>query len=133
MPAVVEIDGLFELRRQLNRGQKGASKAVGRAHKRFTDRMAARINARSDPRAVGKGRGSNVRGSAAQREAKIRVGGAHRADNTPIQQWGRVPGRNPRQSAPPRPYIRDELYKARDELYDEYLDELGDTLDMEFG
>lgn len=131
MPAVVEIQGLEQLRRDMNRGKRGASKAVGQAHKRFTDRHAARINAKADARAVGTGRGAKVRGSGAQREAKIRAGGSHRAGNVPYHPWGARQVREPGGHAPRRPYIVRELDRNKDELYADYLDELESTLKME--
>lgn len=135
MVARIEVEGLRELRRDLNRLQKGASKAVGRAHKTFTSEIAADVNARASSQAVGLGGGAKVRGSAAQREAKLRAGGKHRARGGARLPWGRRAGnRGPDgrfRNAPRRPSILRAALRDRDRLTRRYLEEMAREISME--
>lgn len=129
MADTFEVRGLRELNRTLRRAD--IPKAVGQAHKTYGTVIARRVNAQADPRAVGRGAGSELRASAAKRELKLRVGGKHRANpslprpNRSSSRWayapwgrtyvGRVGERRPR-----RPYIKDIARREFDPQ--EYLD-----------
>lgn len=97
-------------------------KRMGRANKHVGLLVKRRVDAKSVPTAVGIGRGAEVRPSSSRREVLLRVGGTHRAGNVPRAQWGLRMGRNPRQAAPERPYIRQIVEDNRDEIEREWLD-----------
>lgn len=97
-------------------------KRMGRANRSIGEIVKQLVDRKSDTAAVGMGRGATVRPSSSKREVKVRVGGAHRAGNVPREQWGQRMGRNPRQNAPPRPYIREIVEENRDDIEREWLD-----------
>lgn len=126
----IEVQGVDQLNRTLRHAaDKGLVKAVGRANKKvgrkFIDQW---LHPKPQPASVGEGAGAAVRPSAAKRELKLRVGGKHRAGNTPRMQWGKRLGRKPYEAAPKRPYIRESAERHRDDIYLAWLDEIDKEL-----
>lgn len=126
----IAVEGLDGLNRALRRAETdGIVKAVGRANKRigrkFIDEW---LHPSPKPSAVGAGAGAKVRPSAAKREMKLRVGGKHRAGNTPYMQWGKRPVREPGVRAPERPFIVGSVMRHREQIFDAWLDAISDEL-----
>lgn len=119
----VKVEGLRELQRATRRAvDTDLPRRMGEANKAIGRLVVARLQPRPDRAAVGEGAGAAVRPSASKREVLLRVGGRHRAGRTPQMQWGKRPGRNPRQSAPPRPYIRRTVETNRRDIEQAWMD-----------
>lgn len=115
-PGPIEVVGLRELNRAVSRSvDRDLPKRMGQANKQVGRLVISRLKPKPDPAAVGRGAGASVRPSATRREVLLRVGGSHRAGNTPRMQWGRRPARRPGERAPARPHIQKT---ARDNIRD---------------
>lgn len=133
----LEIDGLEAFQRRVSRAaDKDLKKRMGRAHKRIGEKFASWLNPRPDPRAVGTGRGADVRPSASRSAVRLMAGGSHREDSAgpdaPLEQWGRKPARRIGETAPPRPHIIGTAEDHLDELELMYAEETMAALEPAF-
>lgn len=129
----IEVEGFAETLRVARRSaDRELPKRIGQANKSIGRMVIARLQPRPDPAAVGEGAGASVRPSASKREVLLRVGGKHRAGHTPEMQWGKRPGRRPRQTAPPRPYIRETVERHRDEIEQAWLEAIAQAFSGAF-
>jgi hypothetical protein len=129
MVAAIEVQGYRELNRLLRKtGDKGLAKAVGRANKTVGTKIKALVDSESTPAAVGAGRGSFIRPSAAKGSLKLRVGGAHRAGLVPQRQWGKSQVTPFEKSPGQRPFIKDIVLQQRDWISSQWLDAIHDEI-----
>ena len=116
-PKGIEVVGLKEFQRQVRRStDKGLPKRLGQANKEIGQLVISKLEPRPDPAAVGRGAGAKVRPSASKREVLLRVGGKHRADHSPQQQWGKRHVGRVGERAPERPYIKRTADSHRKEI-----------------
>lgn len=132
----IEVDGWGEFRRATRRAaDTDLPKRLGEANRRTGEFIKDLVERESRPEAVGEGRGSEVRPSAAKREVIWRVGGAHRDHGNPDvvrrRQWGKRVVR-PFQPAPRRPYMKQIAERHRDEIGDFFLHAVSDAMDPAF-
>lgn len=118
----VEIEGLRDFQRQVGRAvDRDIPKEIGRVNKDIGKFVISRLSPPPVPSAVGEGAGKTVRPSATRREVILRVGGEHRAGETPHMQWGKRPV-TPFQENPPRPNIIGTALDHEDKIVDMLLD-----------
>lgn len=129
----IQVDGWEEFQRDLRRAKHTEyPKRIGQANKKTGEFIKSLVERESDPRAVGVGRGANIRSSASKREVILRVGGAHRAGNTPYMQWGIRPGRRPYEQAPERPYVKQIADDHREEIGEFFLEAVAEAMESVF-
>lgn len=139
----IAVDGWREFRRAVRRStDQRLPKRLGQANKRTGQFIKELVEREARPEAVGRGRGSEVRPSAAQREVIWRVGGAHRANPSippptmssnrfALAQWGKDVVR-PFRRAPKRPYMKQIADRHRDEIGDFFLQAVSEAMDPAF-
>jgi len=140
----IDVDGLKEFQRAARRStDTELPKRLGRAHKHIGQLVIDRLQPKPDPATVGKGAGAAVRASASKREVLLRVGGAHRANDSipkPTQSknryayayWGKRAGPLAFQRRPERPHIRGTIDRYADEIGDEYLEAISAAMSGAF-
>jgi hypothetical protein len=129
MVAAIEVQGYRELNRLLRKtGDKGLTKAVGRANKTVGTKIKTLVDGASTREAVGAGRGSFVRTSAAKSALKLSVGGAHRAGLVPQKQWGKSLVKPFEKSLSQRPFIKDIALQQRDWIASQWLAAIHDEI-----
>ena len=133
--ATFQVEGYKEMQRDLRKAGKEAGKALGQAHKRVGQLIISKLAPAPDPRAVGTGKGANVRPSATKREVLILAGGKHRAQmaadavargydlRSPLaaMSWGKKQSFS--KDRPKRPYIIGTAREHEDEIIDRFSDE----------
>lgn len=145
--AHVEIVGLKEFTRTLRAAKdRELDRRIGQANKRVGEFVINRLTPRPDPRAVGAGRGSDVRPSASKREVLLRVGGGHRvpvagppSPGSPprdeiirMNPWGIKRVARPGTPTPDRPFIAGTVEKHFDDIGALWLKATMDALDPAF-
>lgn len=129
----VTVEGLDEFRRAAKRAaDTRLPRKISQAHKKIGGGLASRVQAASDPRAVGRGAGAKVTPSADEREAVLAAGGSHRAGNVPRAPWGRLWGVTGGQEAPERPYLIELAEQQRDQIDRELLAAVSDAMKPAF-
>lgn len=114
----IEVEGLKEFQRAVRQAKdKDLNRNLGQANKQVGELVIRRLSPKSDPKAVGVGRGASARSSASKREVLLRVGGAHRSSgvHTRKQPWGAKRVVRPGIPTPDRPYIQ----KTADDNFDD--------------
>jgi len=132
-PQAIQVEGLKEFQRAARRStDTELPKRLGRANKSIGALVISRLYPSSDPAAVGTGGGAGVRASASKREVLLRVGGAHRAndsipkpttskDRYAYAYWGKRAGPLAFRRRPERPHIMGTVDKNRREIDKAYL------------
>lgn len=129
----IKVEGLKEFQRaSRSAADRNLPKRLGQANKEIGELVISRLSPRPAPAAVGQGSGASVRASASKREVLLRVGGAHRAGNSPQMQWGRKPARRPGEQAPKRPYIKKTMADNERLIYAEWLKAVSKAMDPAF-
>ena len=136
----IDVDGLKEFQRAARRStDTELPKRLGRAHKHIGQLVIDRLQPKPDPATVGKGAGAAVRASASKREVLLRVGGAHRAnDSIPkpttsknryaYAYWGKRAGPLAFQRRPKRPHIRGSVDRHEREIRDFWLEAVAEAM-----
>ena len=128
----IEVDGLKEFQRATRRAaDQNLPKRMGEAHKRVGLFIKKLVDAESDPDAVGRGKGADLRPSASKREVLLRLGGGHRAGHTPVKQWGREVVR-PFRPAPRRPDVKGTADRHEREIGSFFLRAVSEAMDPAF-
>ena len=138
--ATFQVEGYKEMQRDLRKAGKEAGKALGQAHKRVGQLIISKLAPAPDPRAVGTGKGANVRPSATKREVLILAGGKHRAQmatdavargydlRSPLaaMSWGKKQSFS--KDRPKRPYIIGTALAHEKEVKDKFAEEVTNAM-----
>jgi hypothetical protein len=130
--SAIQVDGYREFQRDLKAAEGRLPKALGEAHKNIGRFVISHLDPSPNPAAVGAGAGAAVRASATKREVIMRVGGKHRAEHSPKQQWGKKqvdPFHQPRSA---RPFIQKTATDREKEVLDLFENELMKALGPAF-
>jgi len=143
-PQAIEVEGLRELNKTIRRAtDRDLPKRMGLANKAIGQLVISRLFPRPDPAAVGLGGGTTVRPSASKREVLLRIGGAHRANDSipkPTQSknryalayWGKRAGPFAFQRRPKRPNIIGTVDSNRREIEKAYLEAIDQAMSGAF-
>ena len=118
----IQVEGWKPLRRDIRRAvDQDMPRRMGQAHRNVGLYVKRLVDARSDPAAVGAGRGADVRPSSSRREVLVRVGYGTR--KAPVAPWGirQVQPVGPR---PPRPHIVGIINDDRASIEREFFDQV---------
>lgn len=129
----VQVDGYDEFRRGVSRAvDRDLPKRLGAAHKEVGQFIIDRLTPPPDPAAIGEGAGATVRPSASKREVLLRVGGTHRAGNSPQAPWGKRRVLRVGAEAPERPYIRGTADANQPQIEQFFLNAVSRAMDPAF-
>jgi hypothetical protein len=129
VPGAIQIEGLKEFNRLVRHAvDTELPKRIGQANKEIGQEFISNwLYPKPVPEAIGTGRTAAIRPSATRSQVRLIVGGAHRANHTPVKQWGKQVV-NPFRPAPPRPYIIESARKHEDEIKERWFEAIAKAL-----